>query len=166
MKLTNTEKSFFEGLYGDHLKTHKHFLEVRCINGKKTHTLFLKGLNELKQLERELEGFQAKGFHIFFGVNPRSRKKGSGDSVKFVVALKADLDFKKINGGRNAALRLIKEFPHPPSAIVESGNGLHLYWFFKKPLILENDEDQRRVEAIGHIGVCFLRLVDLGSKSG
>jgi hypothetical protein len=38
------------------------------------------------------------------------------------------------------ALRIVEAMPLRPSAVINSGNGLHAYWFFPEPLYLDSDD--------------------------
>ena len=42
------------------------------------------------------------------------------------------------------ARRLLAEFPIPPSIVVGSGHGLHVYWLFREPFTLPADEPRAR----------------------
>jgi len=70
---------------------------------------------------------------VFYGVLPR-RAEGVGGSADTLPgrAIWADIDFKDLAGGEEEGRRLLAGFPHPPTAIVASGHGLHAYWFLKE----------------------------------
>lgn len=66
----------------------------------------------------------------FAGVLPRSEKgRGTADSVESGGILWADIDDKDHNGSRDAVWSLVRGLPVPPSVVVQSGGGLHLYFF-------------------------------------
>ncbi len=66
----------------------------------------------------------------FAGVLPRSEKgRGTADSVESGGVLWADIDDKDHNGSRAAVWTLVRSLPVPPSVVVQSGGGLHLYFF-------------------------------------
>ena len=44
------------------------------------------------------------------------------------------------------ALSIIQEFPLPPTIIINSGYGLHVYWLFKELWVLETDEERERAK--------------------
>lgn len=53
---------------------------------------------------------------------------------------------KGLPTSREAALAFLEGFPFAPSITVESGGGVHLYWLFSTPWILE-DEEERGIAA-------------------
>lgn len=66
----------------------------------------------------------------FAGVLPRSEKgRGTADSVESGCVCWADIDDKDHNGSRAAVWTLVRSLPVPPSVVVQSGGGLHLYFF-------------------------------------
>jgi hypothetical protein len=75
----------------------------------------------------EAVGFALKhaGANIFFGVATR---EGGGDkkSCREIVALWADLDFK--DSSELDVWEQVLAYPLRPSLIIQSGDGLHVYW--------------------------------------
>ena len=63
-----------------------------------------------------------------------------------LVCAHADLDFKSIAASRAAIEDVLAALPLPPSLVVSSGHGLHLYWLLRKPLPA-NKTNIIRVEA-------------------
>jgi len=73
-----------------------------------------------------------KAKNIFFGV--AARRDGSGGDLGNCLSLRAlfgDLDFKDLPEAE-ARARLAR-FPLPPSIVVASGGGLHVYWLLREP---------------------------------
>ncbi|MGY4286689.1 hypothetical protein ACVWXO_005909 [Bradyrhizobium sp. LM2.7] len=81
-----------------------------------------------------------------------------------------DIDFKGVDGigadPRAEVLKQIKRLKYQPSAIVFSGNGLHVYYFFKEPV--DTQENKERLEAFyrqladvmaGDLAVCEVSRV-------
>ncbi len=64
----------------------------------------------------------------YFGVCPRIRPHGDKASVTHAPGLWVDLDFKRFQDGEAGALRKLAEFPLPPTWMVATGGGFHLYW--------------------------------------
>jgi P4 family phage/plasmid primase-like protien len=64
-----------------------------------------------------------------------------------IVCLHADVDFKGVEIGRDEILARVRALPCPPSVIVFSGRGLHLYWLLNEA-IEATDEAIERVEAL------------------
>jgi hypothetical protein len=77
--------------------------------------------------------------HCFFGVAAR-RDPGQGGGLSncgLLGALWVDLDFKTTP--EPEARRSVDSFAAPPSALVASGGGLHVYWLLDEPVTLPND---------------------------
>ncbi len=71
-------------------------------------------------------------YDCYFGVCPRIRPQGDKTSVTHAPGLWADLDFKRFSDGEAGALRKLGEFPLPPTWIVATGGGYHVYWQLKQ----------------------------------
>ena len=57
----------------------------------------------------------------------------SKDGISETPALHADIDFKDLAiDTRDDVIRKLKALRKPPSILVDSGNGIHAYWRFKK----------------------------------
>lgn len=69
---------------------------------------------------------EANGYAVFFGVLPRHHDGGTAQDVSDARVLWCDLDYKDVP--EPEAWKRIDAFPVPPSIIVCSGHGLHLYW--------------------------------------
>lgn len=64
-----------------------------------------------------------------------SEGEGGKGNLSQVKAAWADLDIKEPDDFP-LILRAIEEFPRPPSIVIESGGGIHLYWIFEEPIDL------------------------------
>jgi hypothetical protein len=71
--------------------------------------------------------------NVYFGVCPRSERKGDKGAIRLVYALWTDLDGKDYPGGKPEALARLHQFRPPPTIIVDSGNGYHAYWRLALP---------------------------------
>jgi len=81
---------------------------------------------------------QKKGWHYYFGVNPRDRKQGRKDAVTVVTCFHADCDFKT---RKKAEWKLLlRNFEFSPTVVVESGNGFHSYWLLEKAIELSPED--------------------------
>ena len=90
--------------------------------------------------------------------------RGKAEDVTGLVALWADVDFQSMAHAGKALPanaedfeRIIPELPVPPSVIVDSGNGRHLYWLLKEPWIFQDDADRTRASHVArgwHEVVC------------
>ena len=101
--------------------------------------LFLNIWGFLKLAEREK-------FNIFFGVCPRFGDKGRFDlawQIRIARALWADIDHLTVDEARE---RITKAGLPDPSIIVNSGNGVHLYWLLDEPYLIDDARDPTSVE--------------------
>ncbi|MFM7167195.1 MAG: hypothetical protein ACKO3T_18300 [Planctomycetaceae bacterium] len=92
--------------------------------------------------------------NVYFNVgmiagSPKGR--GKAEDVGALVALWADVDFQSpAHANHNLPAdaadfeRLIPELPLPPSVVVDSGNGRHLYWLFRDPWVFADTGDRSR----------------------
>jgi len=134
-------------------------------------------------LEKALEANE-RGYHAYLGVNPR-RVMGSAKwaDIAAVTCLPLDIDHKKTGLSPQIVWDTMKEWEIPPSMVIDSGNGGHLYLLLKEPvtvkagrraaqrvcLALESDEigDPTRVLRVpGSVNWkhpptwCYLRALD------
>jgi len=58
-----------------------------------------------------------------------------------------DLDEKDFQGGKEEALRRLREFRLAPTLIVDTGRGFHAYWFFKEAESIQSEADIVRIES-------------------
>jgi uncharacterized protein DUF3987/primase-like protein len=79
--------------------------------------------------------------NIHFGVATRE-EGGTKAHCREIVALWADIDFKVT--AEPQAWELIKTFPFPPSLVIRSGGGIHLYWLLDGRV----EADAHRIEPI------------------
>ena len=85
-------------------------------------------------------------FNLFFGVCPRFGKKGRFDlawQIRIVRALWADIDHITVEDARE---RIAMAGLPPPSIIVNSGNGVHVYWLLDQPYLINDAGDPPAVE--------------------
>lgn len=82
-------------------------------------------------------------FDVYFGVHPRRGRSGSQDDVLFASCLFADVD-----GGAEGvpgAIRRIKQSDvDRPDIAIQSGGGVHSYWFLDAPIALCDRESRER----------------------
>ena len=86
-------------------------------------------MNELRRAYTWAQDASQRGFGVYVGVLPRTRRGGgSRRDVASAGVMWCDLDFK-VGGenGEDAAWGAMRE--SNPDMVVHSGNGLHLYWF-------------------------------------
>jgi hypothetical protein len=56
------------------------------------------------------------------------------DTVQELIALHADIDFKSTIESAEEISQIVQQLTPPPSLVIHSGHGLHLYWVFKEPI--------------------------------
>jgi hypothetical protein len=126
------------------------YFELRCIhptNGdarsfwskvgdKRTLT---NALNRAAALNRE------SGYGLYFAPCLRSQKQGKAEAAALLPALWVDLDCDDDAARRAAALAKLHTFNPLPSAIIDSGGGLHAYWLLSELVML--DENSRKQAA-------------------
>jgi hypothetical protein len=91
-----------------------------------------------KTWSRLLRTAEEEKANLFFGVCPRVGGKGMYDlawQVRVVRVLWADLDFCS---AEEALARCQTHGVPPPSAVVRSGHGVHLYWFLAEPYRIDD----------------------------
>lgn len=84
--------------------------------------------------------------NIYFGVCPRSLRRGDKGAIRLVHVLWADVDGKDFPGGKAEALDRLRQYRAVPTIIVDSGNGYHAYWRLKKPITIDGPESIARIE--------------------
>jgi hypothetical protein len=97
------------------------------------------------------------GRSVFDAVNlyrddATSRNK---DTVAALVCIHADVDLKDIAESKEQVLERISSLPYPPSTIVDSGHGFHVYYYFKEPIETESKEAEAARSLRTHL-VAFL----------
>lgn len=102
---------------------------------------------------------QKEGYGIFFSVNgfnqSEQRLRRDFEHLAFVNAFYVDIDFPKdqdprggieIGRFKNETKQLLADSPLPPSAVVETKNGLHVYWILKNPVQVNRlDAEKKRL---------------------
>lgn len=124
------------------------FIEIRTIHplDPDPQSRFYSSLEALSAEQTGIDSL-AKQFHLYFGVCPRSRREGTKAAVRLAWCLWADVDAKLFPGGKAEALKRLREFLLPSTAIVDSGHGFHPYWRLKEPEEIAGPEDVARLEA-------------------
>ena len=78
---------------------------------------------------------------------PPKGRRNPGELVKWLTCVWMDIDFDGKAGAvkryptEKIAMEAIAKMPYPPSAIIRTANGIHVYWFLNQPV------DAERVEA-------------------
>lgn len=83
-------------------------------------------------------------------------QRGSTDHVTEVPGVWLDIDFDDgdahskgaLPPSMDDALRVVDLMPTVPTAIVQSGHGLHAYWLWNEPVVIQSDEDRNSAELL------------------
>jgi P4 family phage/plasmid primase-like protien len=103
--------------------------------------------SEILDLERQREGYG-----IFFTINGFTGGKRDGEHLISVNALYCDIDYPdkvnktpdKIRVFKNELIMELAETDLIPTAMVETKNGLHVYWVFEQPIMLDQLNPEQR----------------------
>jgi hypothetical protein len=104
----------------------------------------------------ELHAANSGGINIYFGVNPRAKPAGTKDAVLLCRTVWADLDQISL---ADADSRWRDHLP-PPTLVVNSGHGIHLYWKLDTPVDVSTGSSRNAFE-----GLLKNLYVTLGSDS-
>jgi hypothetical protein len=112
------------------------------------HTLYrAANPNLLRLTQKNLHQLSAaENANIFFGVCPRFGHKGRFDlawQIRKVRALWTDIDHVSVG---DAGALITKSGLPQPSIIVNSGNGVHIYWLLDEPYLINDVGDPPAVE--------------------
>ncbi|MBA4316759.1 MAG: hypothetical protein C0412_00005, partial [Flavobacterium sp.] len=141
-------KNFFQNV-------NEGFVELRPFqNGKPINSIFIP-INEIEcKIREEIYKLHNKN-DIFFGVTVRETVNGGKkENCLFLPALYIDIDVgseghKKPSffASKDEAITHLMDLGLDPSIVVDSGNGLHVYWLLDKPLKLDK-ESISKVEGV------------------
>jgi hypothetical protein len=159
-----TRKDFLEALFHEYFRKREGFVLVKTFrnNDRKTSTRYFPNVEILAKEQYTPDQ------NVFFGVCPHENMKPDKAFIQYLVALWAGLDISPegYSGkqvyffGQAQAAKAVRSFPLPPSIIVESGAGLHLYWLLKRITPIEDVEALE--ELLGRINQYF----QCGTPSG
>jgi len=117
--------------------------EHRILAGRlRTFIPVVDGKFAVNPIARFMRETHTRRMPAYFGVALRTQsavkdRKGDRGHCHWLTAFYVDADFKLL--GEVETRRRLAEFPLPPSIIVNSGGGLHLYWLLRTPLDLQRD---------------------------
>jgi hypothetical protein len=100
------------------------------------------GSFDMVPIQRFLTRTEELRMAAYFGVALRTPeavilRKGDAAHCQTLTVLFADCDFKQVDEALTR--RRLATFPRPPSVIVNSGGGLHVYWLVQPPFDLQRD---------------------------
>ena len=141
----NMGKDFLQNLYQN---CNSGYLEMRLINDNSSKQKFFKLENGGTDSAVNFAENYVGQYHIFFGIQPRSAKKGTDKAVEKLVSFWIDLDAKDHNNSKKQARKSLEEFNLKPSLLVDSGNGFHAYWILKDPWFINTEDDRDEITKI------------------
>ena len=127
----------------------------------------------------EIEAFAAKSkrenFDSYFGVSlqrERTDGRGSAFGASVVPGVWVDIDFAGKPGEnksknyptREIAVKALELMPAKPTVVLATGGGLHVYWLFNKPFVIETEQDRERMASLvkSWQGLLKAKLMKLG----
>ncbi len=114
-----SNRQFFKALYGDLANEER--IEIRAFNP--TARWWCSTFEEIEAVAAQ------RVENVYFGVNPRRGEGSTNERVSRIVAVIADIDEKHCPD----PLAALCGYGITPSAVVNSGGGIHVYWFLQDP---------------------------------
>lgn len=131
-------KQFLQTLF----KQSKGYIEIRTIDTSGEVKRYFYPTTQIDKLLSHLADDNFfKDTNVYFGVCPRNDRKGKEENVKQVNCLWADLDCRD-EKERQERLQKLRNFKLPPSIIVNSGHGYHVYWLLSQPYLIKTNQDK------------------------
>ena len=146
--------TLFDAMYGN---CENGWLSIWSLQDKKTRWY---PVQSYEKALADVINAKDKAYDIYFGVGLRERnlgkwKRGNSETVTTIPALWVDIDIAGESHKKtslpptlDAAMKLIKEFPLLPSALIHSGYGLHGYWILKEPWEFESSEERQEAQLL------------------
>ncbi len=153
-----TRNDFLVALFANYYRSRRGFILVRASKpGDQTESV--RYFPNVDILAREDYGDHRQAF---FGICPRERMRQEVQHIGYVTALWAHVDIgHRGHEDRPGYLetpqqagQAIRKFPQPPSIIVESGRGAHLYWVLRD--VVEVTDRDRIERILANIAKRFL----------
>lgn len=101
-----------------------------------------------------------KNQQVYFGVGLRNRvipngKRGAREDISSISIIGMDIDIydsnkphKQLPNSYEEAIKLLQDFSLPPSSIVDSGSGLHAYWFMNETINTSTAEEREQAQEL------------------
>ena len=120
------------------------------------------GVYDATRFDQFVKGCNRAKLGAFYGVAQRAQvslkdHKGDAAHCQTLSTLFVDADFKHL--GEEETRRRIRDCPLPPSMVVESGAGLHVYWVLKRPFYLKKEMKVAK-RWLRHIAASVADVVD------
>lgn len=137
--------SFLHELYRAVPNPENQYFELRAFDANANLLREFFPLNKLNKVEQFINK-NGNDYDCYYGVASRSNNKsGKKDDCLYLPAIYIDIDCDYLGrSGRtyfkdkDTALKHINHVNLGETAIVDSGNGFHVYWFFEEPIKLNN----------------------------
>lgn len=109
--------------------------------------------SEIAKMIRYIKSIQEK-CDVYVGCGLRADKhiagRGKSEAIIAIPGLWLDIDLldpvahkaKHLPATNQAAYKILKRFPLPPTIVNWSGYGLHLYWLFKNLWVFQNEDER------------------------
>ncbi len=105
------------------------------------------------QAQETALALSGEGLDVYFGVCLQKTKarsgRGSADNVSVMPGVWIDIDIAgkahaqgQLPATMDEARQFLTDFPLEASYVINSGHGLHAYWIFREPWILETDAER------------------------
>jgi len=129
-------------------------VELRALrnNGGATQPLFTRNPDEVVAYCQHYDGL---GWGLYFGLATRDSLNlgGKRENLRELPCLWAEIDIHKFGMSVEVAVGILLACPLPPSLIVSSGRGLHVYWLLSPPFSVTaapfgEDAEKVRVELV------------------
>lgn len=116
------------------------FIDCRALKGTENKTFFASSVDEVIEWANNY-----KQFNLFVGVCPRFTKDSTKRGVQQSSWLWADIDLKhsSCETVKDLMALTLSSFALPPTMLIESGGGIHLYW-----RLLEAQTDLELIEQL------------------
>jgi hypothetical protein len=146
--------TFFEKLYGG--CESRGYLVLWTRNDRRSNFF---SLNQIKEAAQEAATLAAEK-DVYFAVGLQKTRpssgRGSADTVTVIPGLWCDIDIKGPGHGRSDLPETVDdalELAHaiegfPPTLLVHSGGGIHAYWLFKEPWVIESKEEREKAQIL------------------
>lgn len=93
-----------------------------------------------------IEKGQQEDLNVYFGVATRKSKPGTEENVYNVPGLWVDIDPK--HATYEKAMQVVTQLPTPPSYTISSGNGIHAYFRFNEPFVVNDAKDLKFIKEL------------------